>query len=778
MEYALVVTWLVAYGLLAALGLPVAARLLAPLPGRGAGFAVPVSLLLVGTGAYWVGQVGYGLHALVAGLALLVVVAAAVGLDRSALRDGRVVPAVDVDRRAVAEAGVVFVVGFLFVVALRALDPAVYAIGGEKFLDFGLLQSLERADSLPPEDVWFAGDPVRYYYGGHLLSHLLSMLTGTAPRYAYNLALAGFYAMLVAAAYDLGAALSAARGIARRPGGILAAFLVGVASNLLPFARYLLRTLPDGLARVLASFVAPDGPTAGELIASAQEFSYWDASRVVPGTITEFPLFSWLNGDLHAHMMGTPFVLLAAALGFAYYLTPAVERRRRLGLLLVAFPVLAGLQALVDTWSLPTVFGLAWLAVALAPAHPLSLAPSLHAWARTAVAERSLADELLRPLAALAVVGLLALPALTLAAPFLLASASGRSVAVLAAAERTTLGNLLLVHGAFLAVFVASLLARVRGRRLPLVASLTLLAAVAAVRAAPVALVAAPLLALGWVALRQRDGDGRSPVGYDALLVVAGAGLVALVEFVYVREQAGPLRLNTVFKTYMQVWVLWGTAAGSMLTGLLVRRTDGVVSARRKRQAASVLAAALVVSTGVYAGLAVSGHVAYGREEPTLDATAFVAEEHPEEALAIAWIDSRDGQPNMVSAPATYRLPDGGYAPDRPGMYDWDSSPAASLTGVPTVAGWQHEVGYRGSEAYFERVADVDRLYTAESPATRATILRRYDVEYVWVGPAERDRYGASSFGFASLSGVETAYRTPDGTVVVYAVDRDALPEN
>jgi YYY domain-containing protein len=776
MEYALVVTWLAAYALLAALGLPVAARLLAPLSGRGAGFSLPVALLVVGTGAYWVGRVAYGLPALAGGLVLLALLAAASGLDRAGLRNGAVRLDVDLDRRAAAEAGVVFVAGFLFVVAIRALDPAVFPIGGEKFLDFGLLKSLDRAGSLPPEDVWFAGEPVRYYYGGHLLSHLLSLLTGTAPRYAYNLALAGFYATLVAAAYDLGAALAAARGVARRPAGVLAAFFVGVASNLLPAANFLLRTLPEGLAAALAGLVADDGPAAAELLRNARGFSYWDASRVVPGTITEFPLFSWLNGDLHAHMMGTPFVLLAAAVGFAYYLTPPAARRRRLGLLLLAYPPLAGFQAVVDTWSLPTVFGLAWLAVTFAPAHPLSLLPGVEARVRAVVPERSLADELLRPVVAVAAVGVVALPALLLAAPFLLGSAGGRSVAVLAAAERTTLGNLLLVHGAFLAVFAASLLDRVRGRLLPLLAAVGLLAAVAATRDAPVALVAGPLLALAWVGLRRRGGD--RTVGYGAVLVVAGAGLVALVEFLYVREQAGPLRLNTVFKTYMQVWVLWGTAAGAALAGLVGRRVDGGRPAVTRRRLATAFALVLVLSTSVYAGLALSGHVAVGRADPTLDATRFVEERHPSEAPAIAWLDRVEGRPNLVSAPATYRLPDGGYADDRPGMYDWDASPAASLTGVPTVAGWQHEVGYRGREAYFARVADVDRLYRSDDPATRAAILRAYEVRYVWVGPAERDRYGASSFGFASLPGVDTAYRTPDGTVVVYEVDRESLPEN
>ena len=69
------------------------------------------------------------------------------------------------------------------------------------------------------------------------------------------------------------------------------------------------------------------------------------------------------------------------------------------------------------------------------------------------------------------------------------------------------------------------------------------------------------------------------------------------------------------------------------------------------------------------------------------------------------------------------------------------SNPAASLTGIPTVAGWSHEEGYRGVEPYRGRVRDVDTIYTGD-PDERARLLEQYDVAYIWVGPAERLRYG------------------------------------
>jgi len=178
----------------------------------------------------------------------------------------------------------------------------------------------------------------------------------------------------------------------------------------------------------------------------------------------------------------------------------------------------------------------------------------------------------------------------------------------------------------------------------------------------------------------------------------------------------------------------------------------------------------MVASASVYGVIAVGAHFENAPAGgPTLDATEFVRTDHPEQAAAIAWIDAREGQPTMLEAPGTSTYPGGTDARGRV-MYSWGANPASSLTGVPTVAGWQHEVGYRGQAAYLDRVGDVDAIYTGDA-STRAALLREYDVEYIWVGPSERARYGSVAFG---MDGIERVHRS--GDVTIYAVDRDALP--
>jgi YYY domain-containing protein len=843
MEYGLVALWLGAYAVLSALALPIAARLCPRFAGRGAGVAPTLGLAILTLGGYAAGHVSMAL-ALPAGFGALFALAVVATLDwsklaasgdglfrhlgRAALR-GNSLFGVSLDRRAVLETAIVFSGAFLLLVAIRAFDPAVVPLGGEKFLDFGLLQTLSRAEALPPEDMWFAGAPVQYYYGGHLTTTLLADLTATPPRFAYNLSLAGFYAALVTAAYDLAGSIGAFRDVPRRVAGAFAVFFVGLASNLLTAGRVVLDALPGGIQRTVTASVAARTPnyTAEELLGGLDQFSYWTASRVIDGTINEFPLFAWLNGDLHAHMMGMPFLVLAAAVSYSYYRTPARQPWQRRLLAFVVVPLLGALMAIVDTWSFPAVFGLLVLAVALGPADPLALFPALLARPVRELAGVTSGDlrgrgrlsvraELLRPSVAVAVGGLAGLIGFVLAAPFLLGTASGREVAMLPVAARSSLGGLALVHGAFTFTFGAHLLTRMRpDRRWLLAAALALLGMVAFSISAPVLLLIVPLGIAAWIGLRLAR-----PLGFETLLILAGAGLVTIVEFVYVVEQAGPLRLNTVFKVYIQSWVLWGVGAGVALPSLLSPRhgaddtrgedatgddwpedaagiADGDAAVRSGgtgasprdsdavvadvnatwptlsgvRGALSVLfVVGLVLSTSVYGGLALSAH--FDRGGPaTLDATAFVESDHPADAPAIEYVGSLEGQPTLLSAPATSRCLDlSQEAPCPPGMYDWDSSPAASLTGVPTVAGWAHEVGYRGSESYFQRARDVDAIYTGD-PATRARLLAAYDVEYVWVGSAERDRYGSVSF--AETPGVEPVF--DQGRVRIYAVDHERL---
>ncbi|MDS0258320.1 DUF2298 domain-containing protein [Haloarcula sp. S1CR25-12] len=772
MEYGLVILWLALYLLLSYVGATVASALFPRFAKRGVAFGLPLALTVLWLVTYFVGRVSLT-GGVWLGLVALVVAAVAVARRRE-----------PVDSRAFGEVAAVFSLAFLFVVGIRAFDPAISPLAGEKFLDFGLVQSLLRADTLPPEDMWFAGEPVAYYYGGHLLTAILTRLTGTAGQYAYNLALAGFYATLVTGVYGLAGAVAADRNVPRRLAAGLSAFFVGVASNLTTPVRGLIYLLPEGVARSLAGAF---GYELSGLALGPEEFYFWDASRVITDdpadfatytpargySVNEFPLFAWLNGDLHAHMMSTGFLILAAALCFSYYQTPAEERRRRLALLFGALPAVAGFMAVTNTWSFPSVAGLAMVTVAMAPASPATLLPA--SLRDPLPVEGAPAEASRIGLAVAVAVGVVAL-GLLWSLPFWFGVGSGREVAVLP--DRSSLMELVAIHGLFLAPFGLYLYAQIgrtvgTGRaRLVGAGFLGVVAVGTVVDLAAVGLVV-PLLVGAWLFARSPTGGqssgplpaladgGERPVGFETVLLVAGAGLVVLVEFVFIKENVG--RMNTVFKTYMQVWVLWSAAVGPVLAWLLTRwRPDGETTRRLVKNGTTLFVVVLVCSTSVYGAIALPNHVGRGGE-PTLDGMAYLDDAHAGEAEAIRWMDREiDGRPNIVTA--------------APAGYFWEpaegsgASAPSSLTGIPTVAGWHHEAQYRNDSIYDERVTDVRTIYTGQ-PAAQRELLETYDVEYIYNGPAERERYGVISVD--RLDAVTEIHRS--GTVIIYRVDRSEL---
>ena len=793
MEYGVVLKWWLLYQALLVVGLPFAARLLPDAPDRGASVAVPLAVVALTVPTLWVGQVAFGLWVVV-GVAL-VVLAASAYLARGG---------VDVPRRALGEVVAVFTVAFLFLVGVRAASQGVYPGGGEKFLDFGLVQSLLRADHLPPQDFWFAGERVVYYYGGHLMTAILALLTGTSGRFAYDPALAGFYAMAVTGAYGLAStiadrslgdeyapvegalalgvagvvlalalfalgapwyylaapaafAVAVLTGSTRVRAGILAAFVYGFGGNIVTPVRLLAGTFDVVREAVVAAGIKSNrAPTI-----SPEQFDMWHASRVVETGINEFPLFAYLNGDLHAHMMSVAVLFLAVAVGLAYHRTPADQRRRRAVLLFGAFPVAAGTILTVNTWSFPAVPGVAMLAVAMAGPAPRTLLPGR--FADDLERATAVGREVQRILLAVVVAVLVAVLALVVTWPFvrnvLLSGASNQHPA--AFPTPTRLGAFLLVHGLFLVSFGAYLVSKVArdgsdwaAAGLAAVAAILFAATfdpvIAGVRVGIVAVVlVGPLLLGAWVLRR------RGSVGFEGVLVVAGAGLVVLIEFVYISDAASYERFNTIFKIYAQVWALWTVPAGVALAALASRRPD---FSRLREVGGAALVVLVLVSASVYGAFAVTAHVEHA-DEASLDAYEYVNTERPDEGAAIEWLDDKAGQPHIVSAP--------GETP-----YSWQS-PASSLTGIPTVAGWVHAGNYHNRADYRTRVSDVGIIYETTDAVSRSILLQKHDVEYVWVGPVERNRYLVQVN--ADEPGISVAYEN-DG-VTVYAVNQSALVE-
>ncbi|MGQ4555056.1 DUF2298 domain-containing protein [Halobellus sp. GM3] len=787
MEYGYVLLWAVMFVTVSALGLPLTNALFSRLPGSGSGFAPAVSIGVVSLVAFWLGQVRFGPVVLIIGVAALV------ALSGLAVRAGA-----EIHWRAFGESMGVFAAAFGFMIAIYSVDPGILPFT-EDFLDYGMMRAVLRAPQLPPEDFWFAGESVRYYYGGHLIAALETSVTGTPPPVAYNLAIAGFYATLVSGAYAMAGAVAASNSRSRRLGGIFGAYFVGFASNLLAPFTFLLWVIPDAVARPLAAFAAEK--TAPQLgwFSEPNAVVYWTPSRVVEGTINEFPLFSWLHGELHAQMTSAPFFLVVAGLCFAYFRTPEEARGERRRLAFVAVPIAAGFAMLVDIWTAPSSLGLFWLTLAFSPAALGTLLPDrirapltlVRGGTRESVKSRA-TFELLRFGGATALTAGMGFAVVLVAAPLLLIATGGsESVGFVASTERSTLLSLLLVHGGMVSVLVVFLGARVRSRQsgnvgspFLVVVAFAALVVLSAVTNAMALLLVVPLLAVSWVLLRTDAG------GYEVVLIAGGAGLVLVPEFVYLHghEYLATRRMNTVFRAYLQAWVLWGVAVGGIVSTLVRVPETSPLSLPKRDALRTAFVCGLLVSTAVYGGVAAFNHFDRAFEEPddrweiqgyvyhaayaqdgpnsptqppTLDGLLWAEVMYPNETAAVNWLDQNaSGTPTIVSAPG--------------GRWEW-RSPAASLTGVPTVAGWGHELVYRDWDEYYSRVSDVQLIYTG-TPEERVELLKQYDVQYVYVGRDERIRYDI--WEFAVLNGVTVAYDRGERwneSVTIYRIDQSAL---
>jgi uncharacterized membrane protein len=214
------------------------------------------------------------------------------------------------------------------------------------------------------------------------------------------------------------------------------------------------------------------------------------------------------------------------------------------------------------------------------------------------------------------------------------------------------------------------------------------------------------------------------PARAFALLVVAlGALVVFGTEVVYLRDafEGQTPRMNTLFKFYYQVWLLWGTVAGYALVVLL----------RRMRLSTALWLlpfVVLLVGALVYPALMPARNVG----DRTLDGTAYIAQDRPGDAAAIAWIETNlPGDTVILEAPF-----DGGYSPEYASI--------ATVTGRPTLLGWRnHELQWRGGQPDVQaelgqRLADGTTIYTTADDDEATSLLDKYGIAYVYVGPVER----------------------------------------
>ena len=104
---------------------------------------------------------------------------------------------------------------------------------------------------------------------------------------------------------------------------------------------------------------------------------------------------------------------------------------------------------------------------------------------------------------------------------------------------------------------------------------------------------------------------------------------------------------------------------------------------------------------------------------------------------------------------------------------EWDSSGFISRnTGIPNLVNWPgHERQCRNSDpAIYQRAADVETIYSTENLAQAKSLLGKYDINFIYVGDLELNRYTPKQLGkFQSLG---TLVFGNIGSVAIFEIDR------
>lgn len=686
---------------------------------------------------------------------------------------------------------------FLLWVGVRYLNPDLWhpVVGGEKPMDFAYLNAVIKSTWFPPYDPWFSGGVMNYYYFGFVLIGSLTEALGILPSVAYNLAIPTLFALTGVGAFVLASNLaggSAKRGLRA---GMLGLLLVVLLGNLGEF-RLIFKGLQT-IGEVNFESLIPGYPATvsalvglwkvlveGKALLFRPEWWYWDATRVIPfapgevGAINEFPAFTFLYADLHAHAMALPLTQLALAVALQWGLgggawreasatQPRWRRWLRAGLpqplttfLLGALAV--GALRVTNTWDYPTLLGLMSLSLLINLFRAAPATPPEQPEEGTSRAPRLLPFPYLKLLTPV----LLFVAAELFFLPFTREYATAYTSFGLWKGTRTPLGIYLVMHGQFLfplcalaVIQVWRMLARIKTTGdvglwwiLGLIAaSMGLLLTALLLLGVPVAWLVIPLGFLAALFVL----DPHYPLRARVLWLWVGTALTLslAVEIFVLSGDIG--RMNTVFKFYLQVWMLLAVSAAVAIERILdYAFTDVAPAIFREARAAwqpALYALAdgvvgvtiiLLFTTALYPALAIPARIRdRWRPEapPSLNGMVFmpyaVQYEHGSEILleqdyrVIHWLqDNVAGSPTILEAQAEREYLWGG----RISIY----------TGLPSIAAWRwHQVQQRmvmPGGTVEQRQNDIRDFYNTSSPEQALDIVEKYNVGYIILTSYER----------------------------------------
>jgi len=229
-----------------------------------------------------------------------------------------------------------FIVIFAFFLLFKLHTSPI--LGTEKIMDLMIINSIFANEVLPPINPWFSGESINYYYLGHMIVAIIAKITNINPSIAFNLAISSFFSLTIISMY-------------------------GIINEILNINNRNINNKIFGLCGILFLF-------AGNIFSiisvynqynldnSYEPFWWWSASRSA-SHILEFPSFSYILGDFHAHLIASSFLILvlALSLNFILYFKKTYVPYKESLLYIAVIPVATFYMGGINIWSTMYILG-------------------------------------------------------------------------------------------------------------------------------------------------------------------------------------------------------------------------------------------------------------------------------------------------------------------------------------------------------------------------------------------------------------------------------------
>lgn len=609
-----------------------------------------------------------------------------------------------------------FTLLFALAVWMRGFKPEL-SCQTEQYMDFGFVKTIYRQRCAVPEDIWFSGNVLNYYYLGQACTAFLCRLSCVSPRYGYPLMLSTLFAGMGAMVFTLA-------------GAILTAFFARTDAEKgadASFKRNRIAKTFGALLALLATTFAGNGHYLyyGILIPIAEKITgrtltyreggyFFPDSTVYIGNYpdmpdkgkNEFMAYSVILGDLHAHMINLLFVVPLLAIAVDYALDDEAKsfKDRLPDSRYVLIAVLLALFMGCNYWDFPIYYVIAGalilfhdLAVYKDKVHPL----------------RIVGEVLLKGALIIGVAKLLARP--------FEAGFTKMASEICLCKNHTPFYKFALLWG--------------------------------------IPVVLCGLLLLYLFVSRQRAADGASidraagkdpadvlPLLILIVLISCATGLILVPEVIFVKDIYGDeyARFNTMFKLTYQAFWLFGITLG-IAAGIYVK-------GRKKLLTIITAVPVILLSTYLFCGAKqFMGNLLHPAEREGIDALDFLTRDADlyAEMNAIYFLDEDPREHVRI-----LEVSGESYSTD---------CKLSAMSGACTYVGWNvHEWMWRGGwDIVGERAGEVRWFYECGDPVWCKDFLNLHAIDYVFAGPREYTKYAINEAGFAQLG--EVVFRSEEG---------------